>query len=372
MKRRKLFLMVVPVLVLAASVFAPADARPPAVNTSLPESYIANPCPGRYISHGGSSPSQVFCLSPTNTVASINVPAPWLSSRAPALSLVNIPTFFQLDWDAASLGFQDSPALTVSYPSGGATDRLVNVRFQLRLRPIEASAPENGLATGNLAFAASSGVVLVNAADTGNAYYDYACTAGIPEINSPANPLLTVAIAQGGYRSCDAIRGLLSSSMGNPFREALERYPNWTAPTMAQFLAFSPYASIYGPGMDHGSPAFQIEATTYAIVEARPVWDQHTERSEQTIVDCKWEYWREYDFIDWRRWPDPVYCRNVTVVTWGTYCEPARGNCPYGHPDDWWTPVALVEAHVVRGPDGTYGTTYDFASVQSQALLTAP
>jgi hypothetical protein len=371
MKMRKLFLVTVPVILLAGLVFASADARPLAANTSLAEYYIANPCLSLSMSEGGSGPSQVYCLSPTNTIASINVPAPWLSSRAPVLSLVNIPTFFQIDWDAASLGFQDSPALTISYPSGDATDRLVNVRFQLRLRPIEASVPEGGLATGNLVFMASPGVFLVDAADTGDVYYKYACAPGLPEIGSPANALLTVLTHQGGYENCDAIQRLLFG-MGNPFADALERYPGWSAPAMTQFLAFSPYASIYGAGTDSGSPAFQVSATTYAIVEARPVWDQHEERSEQTIVDCEWEYWQDYDFIDWTRWPDPIYCRSTTVVTWGTYCEPARGNCPYGHPDDWWTSVAIVDASVIRRPDATYSTTYDFASVQSQALLTAP
>lgn len=378
MKMRKPFLVAVPALVLAGLVFAPADARPRAANTSLAEYYIANPCASLFMSDSGSRPSQVFCLSPTNAIASINVPTPWLSSRAPALSLVNIPTFFQLDWDEASLGFEDSSAITVSYPSGEPTDRLVNVRFQLRLRPLEASAPGGGLATGNLVLEASSGVFLVDPADRGNVYFNYACTPGIPEIGSPANPLLTLAIGQGGYRDCDAIRGLLSTSMGNPFGDALERYPGWSPPAMSQFLAFSPYASIYGSGTDRGSPAFQIETATHAILEARPIWDAHQvwEPTGDVETGCSWDYWRDYDFIDWERWPNPIYCKNFPVYGWVTKCEPAGGGtCPYGplsNPDTWWSPVAPFEARTLRRPDGAYGTTYDFASVQSQGLLTAP
>jgi hypothetical protein len=147
---------------------------------------------------------------------------------------------------------------------------------------------------------------------------------------------------------------------------------------MAQFLAFSPYASIYGPGMDHGSPAFQIEATTYAVLEARPIWDAHQVWAPTGDVEtrCSWDYWRDYDLIDWERWPNPIYCRNFPVYGWVTKCEPAEGDtCPYGplsDPDTWWSPVVPFEARTLRRPDGTYGTTYDFASVQSQALLTAP
>jgi hypothetical protein len=60
-------------------------------------------------------------------------------------------------------------------------------------------------------------------------------------------------------------------------------------------------------------------------------------------------------------------------VTWPPFCTPFDGDCDYGHPDDWWIPyVPALEVQAIRLPDGTYGSTYDFVSVQSQALLTAP
>jgi hypothetical protein len=330
------------------------------------------------------------CSGITGRTAVVNVPTPWLSDRAPELSLVSIPTFFNLQWDSTSLGAQDSAPLTISYPVGNPTDKLVNVRVQLRLRalPYPESNSESQLATANVAVESLP-----------PPYYTYLVDPDDPNSMDPDacfpsdehNALLTILGDSGGYANqggtgaCANIRASLHALSARPdfdhfvlpaagLSGSTERYLGWpNSLPMSQFLVFTPFASIYGEGTDRGSPAFQVTATTRFQVEARVVWDEHQERRERVDIDCQWSYRNDYDFIDWTRWPDPIYCRRNVVVWWGTFCRPLDGGCPYGNPDDWWIPyVPSLEAQAIRGPDGTYGLTYDFVSVQSQALLTSP
>ena len=384
MKGKHVFVLV-PMLVLGAGIFSTADASPAAGNIAWPLSLITRPCVSISVQGPGSGPPRVVCLGVTGRAATVNMPTPWLSDRAPELSLVSIPTFFNLKWDPQSVGAQDSAPLTMSYPVGNPTDKLINVRVQLRLRPepYPASASESRPTTANISVQPSPSVFLVNP-DHPNDYYGYAC-----DPSNAGNALLSISAGKGGYdasRPCDFIRGLLQGvSDAYPFDEFVYpatggsktlRYLNWpNTLSMPVFLAFTPFASIYGAGTDQGFPAFQLSATTRFAVEARVVWDEHQERQETVTTDCQWSYKDNYDFIDWSRWPDPVYCRHNVEVSWPTFCKPFEGTCDryYGNPNDWWIPyVPALEVQAVRRPDGTYGTTYDFVSVQSQSILTAP
>lgn len=389
MKWKPIFVLV-PVLFLGAAVFSTADARPAAANITWPLSLIMQPCVSIGVQGPGSGPAQVVCTGVTGRPATVNVPAPWVSDRSPELSLVSIPTFFNLEWDPQSAGAQDSAPLTLEYPVGDPTDRLVNVRVQLRLRAVEAGgdASESRLLAANVAVETPDSLYLIHPDDTGNEFYQYACgrQSGLPlDLSIPSNPLLSIGPDLGGYEDgCPGIQsaladlgpsfpfGAFTSGAGN---SSTFRYMDWPALPMPRFISFSPFASIYGAGADRGSPAFQISATTRFTVEARVVWDEHRHKQEEITTDCDWSYWPDYDFIDWSRWPGPIYCRNQVVVTWPVFCEPFAGSCAgyYGNPDDWWISyVPALEAEAIRRPDGSYGVAYDFVSVQSQSLLTAP
>jgi hypothetical protein len=312
---------------------------------------------------------------------------------------VNIPTFFNLEWDGDSQGASDSTPLTITNPpGGGATDQLTNVTIQLRLWAVDASGSSNEerLVSGNVAIERLGRLTLVPASAIGKdggpfkAGASFACNA---VVDPSGNALLTIRNEDGGYNAdgseglatCEKMAGDLAPLEGSfDYKLAGPHFPKdafrymgpWLPLSVSRFLAFSPYASIYGAGTDRGSPAFQISATTRFRLEARLIFDAHKYRVESVETDCKWEYKDNYDFKDWSRWPKPIYCRRNVVVKWPTLCEPfGKPNCDkiYGSPDNWWMPISpALEVQVIRRPDGTYGRTYDFVSVQSQALLAAP
>lgn len=152
-----------------------------------------------------------------------------------------------------------------------------------------------------------------------------------------------------------------------------QRYIDWRMLSPNPFVAFSPYASNHGSGTDLGDPAFRLTATTRFAVEARVVWDRHDHKVVYTTTDCQWSYSDNYDFIDWGNWPGPIFCRKEVTIDWQTVCSPFAGGCDYGKPDDWWqTVIPVFQAEAIRRPDGSYGTSYDFISVQSQSLLSLP
>jgi hypothetical protein len=380
MKWRLVFVLV-PVLLLGAVLYSSADARPAAENVTWPLSLITQPCTSLGVVGPGGGPPRIICNGVTGRQASISVPTPWLSDRSPELSLVGIPTFFNLQWDPRSIAAEDSQPLTMSYPVGDPTDKLTNVRVQLRLRPAHAlgTPSESLLLAENLAVSTPDRLFLVDPTHAENQNYDFACTPGADvKWEQPSNALLSVSTDWGGYQSCEGI----TAGMATPkallptFTDGAgnaERYPGWASLSVPRFLALTPFASIRGAGTDQGSPAFQIIGTTRFQVEARVVWDEHQEKHVEVGVDCKWSYRDNHDFVDWSRWPGPIYCREKVTVTWITVCRPLEGGCAYGHADDWWVPyIPPYEIQAIRRPDGSYGLTYDFVSVQSQALLTTP
>jgi hypothetical protein len=363
----KFFLVLIPIFVLGMLFVSPATAQPSAANNTFVWDYIQRPCVSSVLLSDGNGPARIVCNSIAGgRQALISVPNPWITGRSPQLSLVNIPTFFRLDWDPQSTGVKDTAPLTISYPIGNPTDRLVNLRVQLRLLPGNqySVSPSEGFSINNVALKrVSPGPQIYKNDDSRPTYI---CD---PNINT----LLSVSDEHGGL-NCEDIHKLLDAapitvpSMGTP-----ERYEGWLELAPNDFVAFSPYASIRGAGADRGSPAFQISSTTSFTVEARVLWDEHREKLTRTVTDCDWSYWDDYDFIDWDRWPNPIYCKNDVVIEWPIVCRPSGSpSCIYGHPDNWWQTLGTFEASVIRHPDGTYGKTFDFVSVQSQALLKSP
>ena len=367
----KLFLVLIPIIVLGVLVVKPADARP-SLGASITRAVelIASPCHSPSSISFGSGPVLLACTSTANGLNPlISVPVPYLVDRAPNLSLVSIPTFFRLIWDESSLAFIDTPAITYAYPAGDPTDRLTHLRVQLRLRPDIPSPPGEGVVIENVALTTED-LEIFRGDDSSN---------DKSSICDPLNnSLLEIANEQGGFRKrnsnpCEDIRSLLMSiSSRAPSIGDTERYEGWRALIPSDVVTFSPYASIHGAGTDHGSPAFQLSATTSYTLEARVIWDEHRYKEEIITDDCDWSYWDDYDFIEWGNWPDPIYCKYEVRIDWPVFCEPLSGNCTYGHPEDWWREIASSETTLLRRPDGTYAETYDFVSVQSQPLLVAP
>lgn len=356
-------------LFLGLLIAAPADARPSSANITHAVELIANPCTSPDIRTSSSSPALVTCESTADGLhAFISVPVPYIVDRAPNLSLVSIPTFHRLIWDSDSLGYIDTRAQIYAYPGGDPTDRLINMRLELRMKPGGSSPAADELPIENVVLnAARLSIYSVGS----NAIPDYVC-------GQEWNTLLSVPAKQGGFvragdNECRGIQSLLEDyppsapELGDP-----NRYVDWKPLVPSDVITFTPYASIRGTGTDRGSPAFQLSASTSFVVEARLVWDEHREKRTVEETVCDWSYWDDYDFIDWDRWPNPVFCRREVSVEWARFCRPFSGDCPYGNPDDWWQPVAEGTAVMLRRPDGTYAQTYDIVSVQSQPLLTPP
>ena len=361
----------------------PPTPRPLAANTTFAWDYIRQPCTSAYVEDSSSSPARVICTSTAGARLGFGECSHAMAACpcAPAQPCRR-PDLLRLDWDPHTIGAHDEPRLSpVSYPAGAPTDKLINVRTQLRLRPVAyaGSSSEERLVTGNAAVVTGNSIYLMDAQDTASLNYGYACTAGLEDRQ---NALLEVGKDYGGYRDgCASIPSLPKPASHIPTLEhplagfTTERYPGWTNIDMP---VFSLHALCLDLRRRHrsGLSRFQISATTQFQLEARVVFDEQQYRHEEITIDCQWSYKDDYDFIDWSRWPRPIYCRRNTVVTWPVLCRPGGSpSCDpyYGAPDSWWVPyVPALEATEVRRPDGTYGATYEFVSVQAQAVLTTP
>jgi hypothetical protein len=366
----KYLLLILPFLLLGVLVVKPVSAGPPSANIARAVELITRPCSSAGISTSNNYPALVSCESAANgSNAFIRVPVPHLVDQAPNLSLVSIPTFHRLTWDLESLAFIDTAKITYAYPAGGPTDRLVNLRVELRLMPGKASPENDDIAIENVVLNAI-GPTIYHMDD--GTIPEYVCA-------KYRNTLLAIPSGQGGLikgkddNECQGIKGLLAATPINiPSLGEVERYEDWKPLLPQDAMTFSPYASINGKGTYDGSPAFQIAATTSFNMEARVIWDVHQVKQTVEETVCDWSFWEDYDFIDWDNWPDPVFCRREVRVDWVYFCKPSAGDCPYGKPGGWWQPILEGSVDLLRRPDKTYAKTYDFLSVQSQPLLTSP
>ena len=366
----KYMLPILPFLLLGVMVVNPVSAQPHSAGITRVLELISSPCSSAGIRTSSNSPALVTCSSAVNdSKAFISVPVPHLVDQAPNLSLVSIPTFHRLTWDLDSLGFIDTAPQTYAYPGGDPTDRLVNLRVELRLMPGKASPEDDDIVIENVVLRA---IGLNIYRSDGDSIPDYVCAKN-------SNPLLAIPSEQGGLingkgdNKCQGIRDLLESYPLNvPSLGDVERYENWIPLLPIDAMTFSPYASIHGKGSASGSPAFQLAAITSFVMEARVYWDVHQVKKTVEDTVCDWSFWDDYDFIDWGKWPNPVFCRKNVRVKWDYFCKPSADDCPYGKPGGWWQPIMAGEVDLLRRPDGSYTKTYDFVSVQSQPLLTSP
>jgi len=365
-------------VVLALSATSPKSATAQPGGPLIPQLLIDNPCGSvAFYYYPGNSPPQVHCQGWPGLIsgetATINVPVPRIIDKLPDLSIVGLPTYFNVYWDQYSFGYKDLPWPTqaFAYPEWDPHDSLYNVRIEVRLVPRAAETPPDGIAMGNLAISNPSPdqYEIYEAREIES--IDYMCD---PDKNS----LINLGLSRGGWFSCGYMR--LSLDRPTPwvlYGELEERYRNWgSSPwfTGESFGLWTPYASISGTGSVDGNPAYQMVFHTFWDLEARAVWDKHEVKHEWTEVECSWDYWNDYDFIDWERFPDPVFCKNIPRWEWRVLCIPENGDCPYGPgpADTWWRNLASIESTMFLNPEGDYDFSYQFQVIQSQPLLSPP
>jgi hypothetical protein len=396
-----------------------AEARPPEIRTSGPgEELNSSPCIGILTVNNEDAPDQLFCVGSAKLggiLAAINIPVPMIVDKEPNLSLVGIPTYFSLTWDASSFGYTDSDSTTYEWvENNDERNRLVGVRVQLRIIPYRVNE-----VLGNVEISSRNSNMFVKAEGgiEETRFSDEVCNPGWePGLNS----LLMIPEQWGGWagksdasnpkpivdsKVCEDIKDNLApdSFMDVPeySKDSIRtdlfnpdtitgRYPNWKFSSLVGyprvFGAISESASISGEGIVNGSPAYEIAVRTYVQVEARVIWDKHEiyRRYKTGRLRCDWEYYYTgHDVVDISRWPDPIYCRYVYDWDWFPVCEGlgCGADGSMGDPDTWWAKVLFPgqrnyyvgdAVYFTDGFDYRYGDFIDLAVVQAQPLLIAP
>lgn len=416
LKRHFVLMIVLCAVVVAANT---AEARPPENNTSEPGEVLnSNPCISVVIVNNEDAPDQLFCVGSAKLgglLAEINIPVPMIADKEPDLSLVGIPTYFSLTWDASSFGYTDSDSAIYEWvEKNNGRNRLVGVRVQLRIIPYRVNE-----VFGNVEISSQNTKMFVKAEGgmEETRFSDEVCNTGW---EWGLNSLLMIPEQWGGWagkfddinpkpiidsKVCEDIKDNLAPA---PFMDVLEystdsiwtdpfnpdtingRYPNWKSISLVGyprvFGAISESASISGEGIVNGSSAYQIDARTYVQVEARVIWDKHEiyRRYKTGSLRCDWEYYYTgYDVIDISRWPDPIYCRYVYGWDWFPDCEGVGCGVDgsLGDPDTWWEKILFPNqrnyyvgdtVYFTDGFDYRYGDFIDLVVVQAQPLLIAP
>ena len=367
------------VIVLAFTGIVEGKADQSTNKFTIPKLMINVPCSAMQLSEGD-APTTFICTGLTEMVsgnfASITVPTPRIFEKIPDLTVVAIPTYVSIGWDENSFSHNDATRSVFNFSGGGSEQRLVNVRYELRIRPMEASAVPGGYASGNLLIDSPNRNYLkvtgIEGLGPHEAEYFTLCF-------DPIKSLVTVEPNQGGFGDCSGITSRIQSVPGLPASIG-DRYQEPENYFSDEAIAFwSQFASTAGSADLEGSPAFELELSTLWNVEARVYWEKHEMKyiENEEIVDCRWEYWDDPDAeIDWSRWPGPIYCKTEIVekVRWDEYCEPEQQNCAYAptHPDDWWHSTAFISVTKALTPEGAYADSYSFVVIQAQPLLFLP
>lgn len=345
----------------------------------IPTSLINIPCSAMRLSEGD-APTTFSCTGLTEMLsgnyASITVPTPRIFEKVPDLTIVAIPTYVSIGWDENSFSFNDATRSVFNFSGGGSEQRLINLRYELRIRPMNAFAVQGGYASGNLAIDSPNLNYLKMSGIQGTGPYE---SEYFTLCFDPIKSLVTINPNQGGFGDCAGITSQLKSVPGLPASIG-DRYQEPDKYFSDDAIAlWSQYASTIGSVNIEGAPAFELNFTTYWNVEARVYWEKHEMKyvENEEIIDCRWEYWNDPDaYIDWTRWPGPIYCKKEIVekVRWDVYCEPELQNCSYAttHPDDWWRSTAFVVSPKVLNPEGTYSDNYSLVVIQAQPLLFLP
>jgi hypothetical protein len=401
------------------SVVNTAEARLPEIWTSGPEELInSNPCIGIVTVDYDDAPDQLFCVGSAKLeglLAAINIPVPMIADKEPELSLVGIPTYFSLTWDAPSFGYTDSDSTIYEWvENNNERNRLVGVRVQLRIIPYRVNE-----VLGNVEIFSQNSQIFVKAEGgmEETRFSDEVCN---PGWKLGLNSLLMIPEQWGGWAGDEGIiydTVIIDRAVCMDIKKELEggsfinvpsfsidehgdevinplpiagRYPYWKSSSLVGyprvFGAISESASISGEGIANGSPAYQIDARTYVQVEARVIWDKHEiyRRYKTGRLRCEWEYYYTgYDVVDMSRWPDPIYCRYVYGWDWFTECEGlgCDANGSLGNPDTWWEKVLFPGQRNYYLGDTVYftdGFEYRHADairlvvIQAQPLLIVP
>ncbi len=410
----KRFSIICVFLIVLCLVFSKADAKNQWDTYIVPVRLIQNPCSFHFEIRTHSAPDGVGCVGPSElngiadgNVAFINVPVPKIVKKEPELSLVGIPSFFMVTWDPDSFAYADSATVPYyEWTENGIRNRLVNVRVQMRAKPAVIQSTEYELNMGSVGIEIGDQYGLridsenaLAGSSIGSKFED-ACIAGF---GLSQNSLFLIPKAWGGWQILDTIDGYPMLDICSDFKKKLllsdftayiphnDRYLDWSIknvmvnPSIIGVVSES--ASVDGIGFENGSPAFRIRIVTHASVEARVIWDRHEKLEEikNKVWDCSWDYYDDYEEIEWERWPEPIFCKYIYKIKkdWMTLCKPSMRTCGenYGLKDSdfWWMPITvgqyIVQADTVLVPfdnDFRYSDQYDFVVIQAQPLLVVP
>jgi hypothetical protein len=418
---KRLFLILFS-LVALCFLFSKADAKNQEAAYRVPVGLISKPCSYTFEFRTHDAPDRVGCVGPeelnelaNGNVAFISVPVPKIVKKEPELSLVGVPSFFLMTWDEASFTYADSaPVQYYEWTEDNVRNRLVNVRVQMRLSPAVVQGNEYELIMGNVGIDVLDDQALYIDSDTSSWKYSYSSNVKkscIAAWSGEGNSLLTIPWDWGGWQDDDQHKPKeLFFDMCGVFTEQLNiedyvsffgdneeldflltRYHKWGGEnalvTPSIIGIFSNNASTNGAGSEHGSPAYRIRFVVYAKVEARVIWDRHDrlEEKREKVWDCSWDYYEDYEEIEWERWPEPIFCKTIYQITrdWVPLCRPSMGTCGefynLKNSDSWWISVDdgiyVIQADTVLAPDRNgyqYKDHYDVVVIQAQPLLIAP
>ena len=415
--KRLFFLLIF--LCTAVIIVSNAEARHEKMATSSTKDLDnLDPCIAILTLDHNNAPDQLICVGSGKlggVLASINIPVPMIADKQPELSLVGIPTYFSMTWDAASFGYIDSDSTTYEWVGDdGLRNRLTGVRIQMRIVPYRVNEE-----LGNVTVSSRNSNLFVKAdhSNQESTFTDEVCN---PGMGWSSNSLLMIPEEWGGWAGksidgksqpiiddsvCEDLKdNLVADSFMNlpgylTYSDSSEiihpdtiagRYQNWKANSLVGypriFGAISESASISGAGMVNGSPAYQIDVKTYVRVETRAIWDRHEvyERIVEGII-CDWDYlYSGYDTIDLDQWPDPIYCRKVYGWDWATQCtgDACYSSYSLGDPEGWWKDYRNQDGglrdftgNTVYFTDGygyRYSNAIDMVVIQAQPLLIMP
>ncbi len=415
---KRLFFILI-FLCTAVIIVSTAEARPQNKRTSGPEDLVNDdPCVAVLTVDHDNAPDQLVCVGSGKlggVLASINIPVPMIVDKQPELSLVGIPTYFSMTWDASSFGYTDSDSTTYEWiGDDNRRNRLTGVRIQLRIVPYRVNEE-----FGNVQVTSLNSNLFLKAdnSDEESTFSDEVCN---PGWKGDLNSLLAIPEEWGGWAGesdeknyepiidCSVCDDLKDDLVANPFNNVpgystetdgseiinpdkiAGRYPSWKSSSLEGypriFGAISESASISGEGMVNGSPAYQIDVKTYVQVKTRAIWNAHEiyERVVEGLI-CDWVYlYSGYDTIDLDQWPDPIYCRKVYGWNWVTQCtgEDCYSNFSLGNPEGWWKDyrnqkVGLIDftGNTVYFTDGygyRYSNAIEMVVIQAQPLLIVP
>jgi hypothetical protein len=355
-----------------------ATAAPNLDRFDVPRSMVNTPCVSHSVEQGG-NPPRFNCLGLTELIsgnaAQINLPTPRIFDKKPDLSIVAVPSFMNLGWSEDSFGHQDATRPSFYFTGGGVEQRLTSIRYELRIRQYEPSKTPSGLVIGNVQVLNPSRETLglVQIDDLGNVLGSIPAAENV--CGDETVTLADTSSAFGGFSSCQSIADLLEAGTSGSPSDA-SRYLGWE--DLDGVISFwSQYASTVGTEDVDGSPAFKLDFVSWHTVEARAVWEAHQykEEFEETVIECRWEYYDDYGFIDWTR--TPPFCKEFTIIDyrWVDVCRPlAGGICPYApaNVSDWWRTVGTFGTSNVVTPEGAYEGDFSFVVIQTRPLLDRP